>query len=172
MCQQHAGSRIAQAADYILPSVTLGPAAAAGAQSRSGASSSLVSSTQAVATRRQLIAFSRVMLGPAASAAVQSRSGALLIARQQLAGSCNAQAAERILTRVTLGPAAVAVVQSRSGALRIMCQRHAGSRLAQAADRILTCDAWLCRFGCRSVSLWRIADHVSAACRQSSGAGS
>ena len=82
---------------------------------------------QAVVLRRQLIAFSRVMLGLAAVAAVQSRSGALLIARQQLAGSCDAQAAERILTHVTLGPAAVAVVQSRSGAVLMARQQLAGS---------------------------------------------
>ena len=93
------------------------------------------------------------MLGPAALAVVQSRAGALLKARQQHAGSCSAQAAERILTRVTLGLATAAVARSRSGAVLITCQQLAGSCKAQAADRILTRDAWPCRCDCRSVSL-------------------
>jgi len=56
---------------------------------------------QAVVLRRQPIAFSHVMLDPAAVTVAPSRSGALLNARQQHAGSCNAQAADRIITRHT-----------------------------------------------------------------------
>jgi len=129
--QQHAGSRNAQAADRSR--VTHGPAAAAVVQPCAGALLITCQRHAAVVLRRQLIAFSHVMLGPAAAAVAQSRSGAVLMARQQHAGSCNAQAADRILMcGLTLGPAALAVVQS-----------------------------------CR-----RIADHMSAACRQSYCAGS
>ena len=56
---------------------------------------------QAVVLRRQPIAFSHVMLDPAAVTVAPSRSGALLNARQQHASSCNAQAADRIITRHT-----------------------------------------------------------------------